>query len=229
MTRPAWCGMRFAVAAALTGTFSLVDAFGTFLWISTGGIAIGVGVTWTGNRCEELGLATIRRGDGFADIDQPADPLRCLPRGRTSALLGYSRGRCRRHHHELRGTGRPCASCHQGPAQRGLGSGPVHRQWHHLCAARRAAATALTGAARVVHESGHHEPVWLLAYVVAITLALAALRFLWVWTSLAVHAVSGRAQGREALHPKLASRRGHIARRRTGSHHAGRRADPAPW
>ena len=41
-----------------------------------------------------------------------------------------------------------------------------------------------TGAARVVRETGHHEPVWLLAYVVAITLALAALRFLWVWTSL---------------------------------------------
>ena len=38
--------MRFAVAAALTGTFSLPEAFGTFLWISTGGIAIGVGVTW---------------------------------------------------------------------------------------------------------------------------------------------------------------------------------------
>jgi Na+/H+ antiporter len=38
--------MRFAVAAALTGTFSLVDAFGTFLWVAIGGIALGVGVTW---------------------------------------------------------------------------------------------------------------------------------------------------------------------------------------
>src|SRR6202140_2736410 len=38
--------MRFAVAAALTGTFSLVDAFGPFLWLAIGGIAIGVGVTW---------------------------------------------------------------------------------------------------------------------------------------------------------------------------------------
>src|ERR1700726_3484865 len=38
--------MRFAVSAALTGTFSLVDAFGTFLWVAIGGIAIGVGVTW---------------------------------------------------------------------------------------------------------------------------------------------------------------------------------------
>src|ERR1700692_5130939 len=38
--------MRFAVAARLAGTFSLVDAFGTFLWDAIGGIALGVGVTW---------------------------------------------------------------------------------------------------------------------------------------------------------------------------------------
>src|SRR5260370_19324674 len=42
----------------------------------------------------------------------------------------------------------------------------------------------VTGAARVVREAGHHEPIWLVVYVVAITLALAVLRFIWVWTSL---------------------------------------------
>src|SRR6202022_4424171 len=42
----------------------------------------------------------------------------------------------------------------------------------------------VTGAAQVVRETGHHEPVWLLIYVVAINCALAALRLLWVWTSL---------------------------------------------
>ena len=41
-----------------------------------------------------------------------------------------------------------------------------------------------TGAALVVREAGHHEPIWLVVYVVAINLALAALRFIWVWTSL---------------------------------------------
>src|ERR1700687_5844077 len=41
--------MRFAVAAALTGTFSLVDAFGTFLWVAIGGIALGFGVTRLAN------------------------------------------------------------------------------------------------------------------------------------------------------------------------------------
>jgi CPA1 family monovalent cation:H+ antiporter len=41
--------MRVAVAAALTGTLSLVDAFATFLWVAIGAIALGVGVTWIGS------------------------------------------------------------------------------------------------------------------------------------------------------------------------------------
>ena len=38
--------MRFAVAAALTGSFSLPSALATFLWVALGGLAIGVAVTW---------------------------------------------------------------------------------------------------------------------------------------------------------------------------------------
>lgn len=46
--------MRFAVAAAVTGAFSLKDAVGAFLWVAIGGVAIGVGVTWTINRAKTL-------------------------------------------------------------------------------------------------------------------------------------------------------------------------------
>lgn len=38
--------MRFAVAAALTGVFSLADASLVFLWLAIAGLAIGVGLTW---------------------------------------------------------------------------------------------------------------------------------------------------------------------------------------
>ncbi len=38
--------LRFAIAAALTGTFSAHDAALNFLWVAFGGIAIGAGVTW---------------------------------------------------------------------------------------------------------------------------------------------------------------------------------------
>lgn len=39
-------------------------------------------------------------------------------------------------------------------------------------------------AASTVWQSGHYQTWWLAVYVVAITLALGALRFLWVWASL---------------------------------------------
>lgn len=38
--------MRFALAAAITGVFSLSEAVLTFLWLAIGGLAVGVGVTW---------------------------------------------------------------------------------------------------------------------------------------------------------------------------------------
>src|SRR5690606_11004371 len=37
---------RFAVAAALTGSFSLASASLTFLLLLLGGVAVGVGITW---------------------------------------------------------------------------------------------------------------------------------------------------------------------------------------
>ncbi|WP_062211145.1 Na+/H+ antiporter [Aureimonas sp. AU12] len=37
--------LRFAIAAALTGSFSATEAFATFLWLAVAGIAIGVAVT----------------------------------------------------------------------------------------------------------------------------------------------------------------------------------------
>src|SRR3546814_9598480 len=38
--------LRFAIAAALTGAFSIQDAAFNFLWVAFGGIAVGTGVTW---------------------------------------------------------------------------------------------------------------------------------------------------------------------------------------
>ena len=45
--------LRFAIAATLTGTFSLTDAALSFLWIALGGITIGFGVTWLTAKAKE--------------------------------------------------------------------------------------------------------------------------------------------------------------------------------
>jgi Na+/H+ antiporter len=131
--------MRFAVAAALTGTFSAVDAFGTLLWISTGGIAIGVGVTW---------LATVAKNWVSQRFGEETGSQILI-----SLLIPFGAYLLAEHLHcsgilaavaaGITMSYAPGASRHQDPAQRGLGSGPVHRQRHHLCAAWRAASTAL--------------------------------------------------------------------------------------
>ena len=60
---------RFAVAAVMTGAFSLADASLTFLWVAFAGLAIGVGVTW--------GIAAAQR-NAHANLVLLHDPLAVL-------------------------------------------------------------------------------------------------------------------------------------------------------
>ena len=176
--------MRFAVAAALTGTFSLVDAFGTFLWVAIGGIALGVGVTW---------IVTVAKNWVSRHFGEETGSQILI-----SLLIPFGAYLLAEHLH--------CSGILAAVAA-GVTMGYVEQSGQALAVTRvrrsavwdtvQFAANGImfvllgeqlpqivTGAAQVVRETGHHEPVWLLIYVVAINCALAALRFLWVWTSL---------------------------------------------
>ena len=176
--------MRFAVAAALTGTFSLVDAFGTFLWVAIGGIALGVGVTW---------IVTVAKNWVSQHFGEETGSQILI-----SLLIPFGAYLLAEHLH--------CSGILAAVAA-GITMGYVEQTGQALAVTRvRRSAVwdtvqfaangiifvllgeqlpqIITGAAQVVRETGHHEPVWLLIYVVAINCALAALRFLWVWTSL---------------------------------------------
>ena len=176
--------MRFAVAAALTGTFSLIDAVGTFFWLATGGIAIGVGVTWivtsvsrwvSRHYGEEIGsqvLISLLIPFGsylLAEHLQASGILAAVAAGITMSYAEQS--------------------------GRALAVTRVRRSavWDMIQFTANGMIFVLlgeqlprliAGAAHTVRESGHQEPFWLLGYVVAIFLALAVLRFIWVWTSL---------------------------------------------
>ena len=176
--------MRFAVAAALTGTFSLVDAFGTFLWVAIGGIALGVGVTW---------IVTVAKNWVSQHFGEETGSQILI-----SLLIPFGAYLLAEHLH--------CSGILAAVAA-GVTMGYVEQTGQALAVTRvrrsavwdtvQFAANGIifvvlgeqlpqivTGAAQVVRETGHHEPVWLLIYVVAVNCALAALRFLWVWTSL---------------------------------------------
>ena len=176
--------MRFAVAAALTGTFSLVDAFGTFLGVAIGGIALGAGVTW---------IVTVAKNWVSRHFGEETGSQILI-----SLLIPFGAYLLAEHLH--------CSGILAAVAA-GVTMGYVEQTGQALAVTRvrrsavwdtvQFAANGIifvllgeqlpqivAGAAQVVRETGHHEPVWLLIYVVAINCALAALRFLWVWTSL---------------------------------------------
>ena len=176
--------MRFAVAAALTGTFSLLDAVGTFLWLAIGGIAIGVGVTW---------IASVAKNWVSRHFGEETGSQILI-----SLLIPFGAYLLADHLHCSGILAAVAAGITMSNVEQGGQALPITR-------VRRSAVWDLvqftasgiifvllgeqlpqlvTGAARVVREAGHHEPIWLVVYVVAITLALAVLRFIWVWTSL---------------------------------------------
>jgi Na+/H+ antiporter len=176
--------MRFAVIAALTGTFSLPDAVGTFLWLAIGGIAIGVGVTWIA----AVAKSWVSRHFGEETGSQILISL-LIPFGayllaehlHCSGILAAVAAGITMSYVEQAGRALPVTRIRRSAVWdlvQFITSGIIFvllgEQLPQL----------VTGAARVVSEAGHREPIWLLAYVVAISLALAALRFIWVWTSL---------------------------------------------
>lgn len=175
--------MRLAVAAAMTGAFSAVSALGTFLWLALGGIAIGVIVTWLITRAKDWIAHRLGEDSGsqilvsllipFAAY-MAAEHLHC------SGILAAVAAGITMSYAELSG--------------RALATTRVRRTgvWDMIQFSVNGIIFVLLGeqlpnliegASRVVQETGHHDPLWLIVYVIAINAALAILRFLWVWVS----------------------------------------------
>lgn len=175
--------LRFAVAAALTGAFSLGDAALNFLWVAIGGIAVGAGLTWLVGWSK----AALTRRLGEESGSQIL----------ISLLIPFGAYLVAEHLH--------CSGILAAVAA-GLTMGFVEARGNALAATRirrttvwdmiqftangtifvllgEQLPTILAGAADTVRVTGHHEPWWLAIYVVAINVGLAGLRFAWVWLS----------------------------------------------
>jgi CPA1 family monovalent cation:H+ antiporter len=175
--------MRFAVAAALTGAFSIPSAAFNFLWVALGGIAAGVGTTWVIARAKNF-VSRHYGEDGGAQV-------------LISLLIPFASYLVAEHLH--------CSGILAAVAA-GLTMGFVETSGEVAATTRIRRSSIwdtiqftangvifvllgeqlpaiLAGAAKTVQLTGHQDPWWLAVYVAAINLGLAALRFLWVWLS----------------------------------------------
>jgi CPA1 family monovalent cation:H+ antiporter len=176
--------MRFAVAAAMTGLFSPLAAVGTFMWLALGGIVIGVVVTWAITRIKDWMARRLGEDSGsqiLISLLIPFGAYLLAEHLHCSGILAAVAAGITMSYAEL--TGRALATTRMRRtgvwdtiqfSVNGIIFVLLGEQMPQL----------IDGAARVVKEAGHHDPLWLIVYVVAINAALAALRFIWVWISL---------------------------------------------
>ena len=188
---------RFAVAAVMTGTFSLANASLTFLWVALAGLAIGVAVT--------LGVSTFQRWLWRRFGEEPGAALLVnllIPfaayllaeEANASGILAAVAAGITMSYVELTG--------------RVSGSMRVQRTavWNMLQFSFNGIMFVLLGeqlpgivkrAIDTMGESGHHSAWWLLVYVLVINLALVLLRLGWVWLSLRWSLLRAKHRGEE--------------------------------
>jgi CPA1 family monovalent cation:H+ antiporter len=194
---------RFAVAAALTGSFSLASASLTFLWVALAGIGIGVGVT--------MAVAFARRWLSHRFGEESGSPILI------SLLIPFGAYLLAEHLH---------ASSILAAVAAGITMSYVELSGRALATTRLQRAAVwdtmqltlndivfvllgeqlpgiLYGAVASVEQSGHLNPWWLAVYALAVSLglALALLRFIWVWTSLRLTLFKAKQRGEQMPKP----------------------------
>ena len=187
---------RFAVAAAVTGTFSPYAAAGTFAQLAIGGVSAGVASTFVIMRVKNRVSARFGEESGSHVLlsllvpfvaYQLAEHLGC------SGILAAVAAGITMSYLEMSGEA--------------LGATRMQRAavWDTLQFALNGVMFVLlgeqlpgilSGAVDTVQESNHENPWWLVVYVLAINFGLAALRFIWVWASVRFSAFVSQLRGR---------------------------------
>jgi Na+/H+ antiporter len=176
--------LRFAVAAALTGTFSIVEASTTFAWLVVGGIATGAIIAllattakdWISRRFgEEIGSQIL-----------------------ISLLIPFGAYLVAEHQHAsgiLAAVAAGIVMNYEEQSARALAVTRLRRAavWDAVQFAGNGVIFVLlgqqlpgivAGAGQAIRETGRDSELWLLAYILAINCALVVLRSFWAWMTL---------------------------------------------
>lgn len=192
---------RFAVAAALTGGFSLASASMTFLWVAGIGLLMGVGFTLAATWTHRWLSRTFGEESGLPILLSLLLPFGAYLLaewfGASGILAAVSAG-ITMSYVEL--SGRVLATTR---LQRAAVWDMVQFALNGLVFVLLGEQLPgiLRGAVVAAEQTGHANPWWLVFYALAITFVLAALRFLWVSISLRLTLFRSAERGQPAMKP----------------------------
>jgi CPA1 family monovalent cation:H+ antiporter len=193
--------VRFAIAAVLTGGFSLGEATLTFAWMALAGVAIGVGITW----------AIVASKAAFARRFGDETGSNIL----VSLLIPFAAYLAAEHVHAsgvLAAAAAGIAMTFTGATTSVAAGTRIRRRavWDMLQFTLNGVIFVLLGeqlpevfvrARDTVTTTGHVSPWWLAIYVFAVVLGLAVLRFGWVWVSMQLTLLRARRHDDAAVSP----------------------------
>ena len=191
---------KFAVAAALTGTFSIVDAGVTFTMMAVGGLGIGVAISWLFGKFQ-------RRIVAWTGEDPSTQIILVL-------LVPFAAFLIAEHFHFSGILAAVAAGMMMSYVW-------LHFADHISTRIQTGAVLDMLGftfngliflllgfqlpdivANAIVYMHDHNAAAWhLFVYVAVISFALIALRFLWVWASLEITLYHDHRKGKERNHP----------------------------
>ncbi len=189
--------LRFAIAAALTGVFSLPSAVLTFLWLAIGGIGIGIGVTW--------GITKMKNWVALRYGEETGTQIL------VSLLIPFGAYMAAEHFHcsgILAAVAAGITMSYAEATGQTLAVTRVRRNavWDTVQFTANGIIFILLGqqfpgilkgAVGTVRETGHHEAWLLIVYIIAINIGLGVLRFAWVWCSWQINRFLARRRGQE--------------------------------
>ncbi|MNF32600.1 monovalent cation:H+ antiporter, CPA1 family [Pseudomonas linyingensis] len=193
----------FAVAAVLTGSFSLAQASLSFVVVAGGGVLTGLGVTWAIGRLNRVLVARAGEEPGIQILISLLIPFAAYLAGEhlhVSGILAAAVAGVAMHYVELSGPAlavtRTQRSAVWDTVQIALNGGIFLLLGAQL-------PTMIDALPAVAGGIGAASPWHLLGYAGALTLALGALRFTWVWLYHFVASVPARLRGERHVMPHV--------------------------
>ena len=190
---------RFAVVATVAGTFSLMSAVSSFVWLAVAGLLTGTCVTWLASYARRLFVSRYGEDSGsevLLSLLLPFAAYFLAEQIGASGILSAVAAGVTMSYIELSGQAQAQTRVHRGVVWSSVQFILTGLMFVLLGEQLPA---IMRGAVDVVEEAGHHNVVWLAVYPVVICLSLILIRFVWIFVTLRVGRVFRRKRDAGAL------------------------------